>query len=643
MRAPALARDKAICPTREHHNNMPRVSNKISVIQRVLDSTEASITEIVGRGRDGSKYKIIYPNGDKYFCRVREVSGPYEKFDNQEFEILSAVNSEHVLKPIKSILIDGYHVLVTPFVDGVLLSERLASSGLSDGELLSLSTSLLDAVTQIELVGAVHLDIKPENIMIDQAGSFILLDFGAARLLRLMRDERLFPTRRYIPPEVLKFLFEPIPANRLQISSRSDVYSVGGVLYYAATHHGLSEYFRSSNDVLRIIPPPITDFNQSIDPRLSNLITRMLLKAPGERPSPEEASTILSGGAYVDAERNLPVFLLKYPPKELTSMVPALENYKNLTGVFWNDDSNPVIKGRYIPPLLWELSSRFSVSDSLKKQWQYGVYSFVVSGDTLCNPFDAEILQRNLSRIDEAITTVSSYPLKKDILVVINLDEALLISETMLAIQAAYVPKNISGIILRLKVPSAQFVLNDGHLEGIKRFVEPWLSAGKQVYFDGDISVIPIMHIGITGFIASTFPKLALLDSVPTTSGSIKRKPDGMFINYLFSMLPEDTVLFLIRSKPFRHLMNCGCDACSRSLLFKKGKFWDRGARRYHFVHIMAMELPKLKGLSKGGLIRSINSAIEMYQSISRSGIFLLPKYTEHIRRLITWRIFLER
>ena len=187
-------------------------------------------------GLDGDKFEILTSDGDHLLCRVREESGSQE-LPYQEPEILQKINSPHVVKPIKIDKIRGYYVLIRPFIQGETLRERLTKSKLSEAEVRKLATVLFKTIQSIEEAGAAHFDIKPENIIVEPAGTYQLIDFGTARFLKKMKSERLHPARKFIAPEVLQYLFNPSDFAMQRLGTLSDMYGVGAVLYDGVTGH----------------------------------------------------------------------------------------------------------------------------------------------------------------------------------------------------------------------------------------------------------------------------------------------------------------------------------------------------------------------------------------------------------------------
>lgn len=116
--------------------------------------------------------------------------------------------------------------LVMAYVDGEPLSHRLATSGrMSAPETMSIVAQTADALHAAHVGGIVHRDVKPGNILIDDGGRAILVDFGIAHTadtdgLTGVRD--VLGTARYMAPE---------QATKRPLTPATDVYALGALAY----------------------------------------------------------------------------------------------------------------------------------------------------------------------------------------------------------------------------------------------------------------------------------------------------------------------------------------------------------------------------------------------------------------------------
>ncbi len=125
---------------------------------------------------------------------------------------------------------DNIEYIVMELVEGITLKEYIDKKGaLSTGEFLHFAPQIAAALEHAHNRGVIHRDIKPQNILILKDGSLKVTDFGIARFTQnqqvTMTDEALGSVH-YVSPE---------QARGSQIDARSDIYSMGVVMYEMLT------------------------------------------------------------------------------------------------------------------------------------------------------------------------------------------------------------------------------------------------------------------------------------------------------------------------------------------------------------------------------------------------------------------------
>lgn len=245
------------------------------------------IVGILGQGGMGAVFKAFDAALNRYVA-IKVLlphlasSGAARARFRREGQAAAAVIDDHVL-PIYAVdQWQGTPYLVMQYTRGVSLQKRLHDQGpLELREILRVGLHAAGGLAAAHVQGLVHRDVKPSNILLDTTVErSMLTDFGLARAVddaTLTRSGVVAGTPPYMSPE---------QARAETVDHRSDLFSLGSVLYAMCTGHAP---FRAENSiaVLRLItdkePRPIREVNPDVPEWLCAIIAKLQSKQAGDR------------------------------------------------------------------------------------------------------------------------------------------------------------------------------------------------------------------------------------------------------------------------------------------------------------------------------------------------------------------------
>src|SRR5438477_2767625 len=221
----------------------------------------------------------------------------------QEARAVVGLNHPNILTVYEIGEDHSIHYIASELIEGETLRDRLARGPMQLSEAVDVAIQVASALIAAHETGIVHRDIKPENIMLRPDGYVKVLDFGIAKLaeqevpVTTPRDEALLlvetnlgsilGTVRYMSPE---------QACGRQVDKRTDIWSLGVVLYEMVTGHApftgdpLSPSYGAAGTpkevmsaILEKEPPPLTKYIAHPPAELQQIISKTLRKDREER------------------------------------------------------------------------------------------------------------------------------------------------------------------------------------------------------------------------------------------------------------------------------------------------------------------------------------------------------------------------
>ncbi len=248
------------------------------------------ITRVLGRGGMGVVYAAERSDGlfsqqvaIKVIQRRPDLASLVARFESER-RILAGLSHPNIAQLFDGgTSSDGLPYLVMEFVDGVPISDYVRAHSLGVRQTVELFLAVCSGVEHAHQHSIVHRDIKPGNIMVTADGVVKLLDFGIARMMSdgapSADTGTMTLTLEYSSPEQVRG--EPV-------TTATDVYSLGGVLYQLLTgatplqlgHAPLEDCLRA---ILEKEPYNPLDLRPAMGRDLAQIVLRALRKEPGRR------------------------------------------------------------------------------------------------------------------------------------------------------------------------------------------------------------------------------------------------------------------------------------------------------------------------------------------------------------------------
>jgi Tol biopolymer transport system component/tRNA A-37 threonylcarbamoyl transferase component Bud32 len=206
-----------------------------------------------------------------------------------EARAASALSHPNIITIYEIGQIDQLHYIAIEYIDGETLRQRMTTATLKISEALEVAINVASALSAAHEAGIVHRDIKPENIML-RAGSMVkVLDFGLAKLTESKPVTSgaitTFQTEQGIVMGTAPYM-SPEQARGIAVDGRTDIWSLGAVLYEMVGGHAPFEGPTSSDVIVSILdrePFPLVRHRPEVPTELEWIIKKALRKDRDDR------------------------------------------------------------------------------------------------------------------------------------------------------------------------------------------------------------------------------------------------------------------------------------------------------------------------------------------------------------------------
>jgi serine/threonine-protein kinase len=219
----------------------------------------------------------------------------------QEAKAAAALNHPHIAHIYEIGEAEGTHFISMEHVDGETLREKIHRGQTSMPKLLKYLAQVAEGLAKAHAAGIVHRDLKPDNIMVTRDGYAKILDFGLVKLIEPQEgigsgaegpidDVTLVRYDYSTPGTIIGTIGYMSPEQALgkskEVDHRSDIFSLGCILYEAAEGHKAFEGKDALDSLHKIVhgPTPVISGSDAFPPEeLQRIVRRCLAKDPENR------------------------------------------------------------------------------------------------------------------------------------------------------------------------------------------------------------------------------------------------------------------------------------------------------------------------------------------------------------------------
>lgn len=252
------------------------------------DYGDYELLEELGRGGMGVVYKAWQKDLDRIVALKMILRGDLASPADlarfrAEAEAAAQLHHPHIVPVYEVGEIDGRPFFSMKLIEGTTLSRKLADGPLPSRTAAEMLAPICRAIADAHRRGVLHRDLKPSNILIDNEGLTYVTDFGlakrvktdlsdshAAGLQSLTQSGAILGTPSYMAPE-------QAAGNRGEVSTSSDIYSLGAILYVMLTGRPPFQAESAVDTVLMVLEQDVVP-PRMLNPRVDSDLEMIALK-----------------------------------------------------------------------------------------------------------------------------------------------------------------------------------------------------------------------------------------------------------------------------------------------------------------------------------------------------------------------------
>jgi serine/threonine protein kinase/tetratricopeptide (TPR) repeat protein len=330
------------------------------------------IIEELGKGGMGRVYKVHDTKiKEKVALKLLkpEVASDkemIERFSN-ELKLARKIRHKNICGMFDIGEAEGAHFITMEYVSGEDLKTMIRmSTGLTIGTVLSIGKQVCQGLTEAHSLGVVHRDLKPQNIIIDKGGNAKIMDFGIARSIRekgITGAGIMIGTPEYMSPE---------QTEAKEVDQRSDIYSLGIILYEMATGRVPFEGETALSVAIKHKTEIPAD-PKSLNPQIPDDLKRLILKCL-EKDKTRRYETTAEVEAELDKiEKGIPTTERVVPQRKTMTSKRVTVQFELKKVVI---PAAAVIAAVVVGVLLWKFLPRKEAAPSPKIKNSIAVISF---------------------------------------------------------------------------------------------------------------------------------------------------------------------------------------------------------------------------------------------------------------------------